>query len=199
MPSFRRARRRSAICVNCSTKLQRTDKRLQQKDWKREVAKNAGHFKQIIEELLPRTLRETIFVRLVSALEVFLTDIVREVYAGRRDLLESDTHIELSYRYLSSLRSTSDLITFLVDRDCRALTSGGFKKTTKYYRERLGIDIGGLSHFNSLSEIHERRHLLVHRLGFTDEQYRHMYGSDRRRVSIDDGSQRGAAAEGTGR
>jgi len=154
--------------------------------WKREVAKNAGHFKQIIEELLPRTLRETIFVRLVSALEVFLTDIVREVYAARRDLLESDTNIELSYRYLSSLRTTSDLISFLVDRDCRALTSGGFKKTTKYYKERLGIDIAGSSHFNALSEIHERRHLLVHRLGYTDEQYRHMYGSDTRRVSIDE-------------
>lgn len=154
--------------------------------WKREVAKNAGHFKQIIEELLPRTLRETIFVRLVSALEVFLTDVVREVYAARHDLLESDTHIELSYRYLSSVRSTSDLITFLVDRDCRALTSGGFKKATTYYKGKLGIDIAGFSHFKALSEIHERRHLLVHRLGYTDEQYRHLYGGDAHRVSIDE-------------
>jgi hypothetical protein len=154
--------------------------------WRREVAKNAGHFKQIVEELLPRSLRETIFVRLVSALEVFLTDVVREVYAARRDLLETDSHIELSYRYLGSLQTTSELITFLVNKDCRALTSGGFMKATKYFKDRLGIDIASAQSFNTLKEIHERRHLLVHRLGYTDELYRNTYGQHTHRVSIDE-------------
>ena len=154
--------------------------------WKKEVAKNAGHFKQIVDELLPRSLRETIFVRLVSALEVFLTDVVREVYAARRDLLATDIHIELSYRYLSSLQTTSDLVTFLVNKDCRALTSGGFTKITKYFRDRLGIDLAGARGFNRLKEIHERRHLLVHRLGYTDEQYREEHGQRTHRVSIEE-------------
>jgi hypothetical protein len=154
--------------------------------WKREVAKNVGHFKTIVEELLPRSLRETIFVRLVSALEVFLTDVIREVYAVRRDLLETDSRIELSYRYLGSLHTTSELITFLVNKDCRALTSGGFLKVTKYFKERLGIDIAAARSFETLKEMHERRHLLVHRLGFTDEQYRHTYGPHTNRVTVDE-------------
>jgi hypothetical protein len=35
--------------------------------WKREVAHNAGHFSAIVDDVLPKTLRETIFVRLISA------------------------------------------------------------------------------------------------------------------------------------
>lgn len=154
--------------------------------WKQEVAKNAGHFKKIVEELLPRSLRETIFVRLVSALEVFLTDVVREIYAVRRDLLQTDSPVELSYRYLGSLQTTSELFTFLVNKDCRSLTSGGFKKVAQYFKTRLGIDIAASPTFTTLKLIHERRHLLVHRLGYTDEEYRHTHGQHTHRVSIDE-------------
>ena len=46
-------------------------------DRKREVAHNAGHFKAIVDEVLPKTLRETIFVRLISAIEVFHVDLAQ--------------------------------------------------------------------------------------------------------------------------
>ena len=112
--------------------------------WKRVVAKNAGHFKQIVENLLPRSLRETIFVRLVSAVEVFLTDVIREMYAIRPDMLQTDNVVELSYQRLTSLRTRSEVITYLVNTDCRRLTSGGFNELKKYDSSEEFVGEGGL-------------------------------------------------------
>jgi hypothetical protein len=73
----------------------------------------------------------------------------------------------------------------LVDRDCRAITSGGFEDATKFYKHRFSIDLKGLSGYKQLSEAHDLRHILVHRLGYTDEQYRHAHKYKKRRVSVD--------------
>jgi hypothetical protein len=154
-------------------------------EWKREVAHNAGHFKAMVDGVLPKTLRETIFVRLVSALEVFHVDVVRAIYALRRDLLQRESTIELPYAYLARLDTLPELITRLVDRDCRKITSGGFEYATKFYKQRLNIELKSIPGYGNLKEIHDRRHILVHRLGYTDDQYRHSYSYARRRVSVD--------------
>jgi hypothetical protein len=154
--------------------------------WEREVAHNAGHFRVIVEKILPRDLRETIFVRMVSALEVFFTDMVREVYASRRDLLQRKGPIELPYAKLVSMQSASELITTLVGRDCRSLTSGGFSVMEKYFRQQFQIELNNLVGFSKLRELHDRRHLLVHRLGSVDDEYRHKYQSAKRRLSVEE-------------
>jgi|SRR5271165_1637404 len=153
--------------------------------WKREIAHNAGHFKAMVDGVLPQTLRETIFVRLVSALEVFHVDVVRSIYALRRDLLQRESTIELPYAYLASLSTIPELITKLVDRDCRAITSGGFEVATKFYKQRFNIELKSIPGYKNLKEIHDRRHILVHRLGHTDDQYRRSYSYGPRRVSVD--------------
>ena len=143
-------------------------------DWKREVAHNAGHFRSIVDDVLPKTFKsKTIFVRLISSVEVFHVDLVRAIFTFRRDLLARDQTLELPYAYVASLTTLSELITKLVDRDCRAITSGGFDDATKYFKRRFEIDLKALQGYNALSAAHDLRHVLVHRLGYTDEQYRH--------------------------
>jgi hypothetical protein len=78
-------------------------------DWKREVAHNAGHFSAIVDDVLPKTLRETIFVRLISAAEVFHVDLVRAIFTFRRDLLARDQPLELPYAYPTAIHSNSKL------------------------------------------------------------------------------------------
>jgi hypothetical protein len=154
--------------------------------WEREIARNAGHFRVVVERVLPKTLRETIFVRMISAFEVFLTDVVRQLYASRRDLLRRDDHVELSYAKLASLNSASELITLLVSRDCRLLTGGGFREVEKYFRRKLNISLAALPEFAKLSELHDRRHLLTHRLGSVDDEYRHKYLFGQPRISVNE-------------
>jgi hypothetical protein len=155
-------------------------------DWKREVAHNAGHFKAIVEDVLPKTLRETIYVRVISAVEVFHVDLVRAIFTFRRDLLARNQVIELQYGYLASLTTISELITKLVDKDCRAMTSGGFEDAIKFYKQRFQIELKALSGYKQLAAAHDLRHILVHRLGFTDESYRRQYKSKKRRVAVDE-------------
>jgi len=154
--------------------------------WEREVAHNVGHFRQLVTKQLPRILRETVFVRLLSAFEVFITDLVREIYLSRPDLLRRKEHIEISYSYIVSLRSISELISRLVNRDCRALTSGGFREYEKYFQSKFQIRFSELPGYTQLQEINDRRHLLVHRLGLTDEQYRHAYNYNKKKAPIDE-------------
>jgi hypothetical protein len=154
--------------------------------WEREVAHNVGHYRQLVTKQLPRILRETVFVRLLSAFEVFITDLVRAIYLARPDLLQRKEHIEISYSYIVSLRSISELISRLVNRDCRALTSGGFREYEKYFQSKVQIRFPELPGYIQLQEINNRRHLLVHRLGLTDEQYRHAYNYDKKKAPIDE-------------
>ena len=155
-------------------------------EWKREVAHNAGHFRAIVEDVLPKTLRETIYVRLISAVEVFHVDLVRAIFIFRRDLLARKQVIELQYGYLASINTVSELITKLVDKDCRALTSGGFEDATKFYKQRFQIELKALPGYKQLAAAHDLRHILVHRLGFTDESYRRQYKSKKRRIAVDE-------------
>jgi hypothetical protein len=154
-------------------------------DWKREVAHNAGHFRSIVDDVLPKTLRETVFVRLISAVEVFHVDLIRAIFTYRRDLLARNQPLELPYAYLASLTTLSELITRLVDRDCRSITSGGFEDATKYFKRQFQVDLNALPGYAALDAAHDLRHVLVHRLGYTDEQYRRAYESKKRRISVD--------------
>ena len=93
--------------------------------------------------------------------------------------------VELQYEYVASLKTLSELITKLVDRDCRSITSGGFEDATKYYKNRFNIELKALAGYQQLSASHDLRHVLGHRLGYTDEQYRKAHKSKSRRISVD--------------
>ena len=54
------------------------------------VARNAYSLRTRLNSVFPKYLRELIFVRIISALEVFLADVVREIFLSRRDLFHID-------------------------------------------------------------------------------------------------------------
>lgn len=132
-------------------------------------------------------LRENIFVRAISALEVFLIDAVREILLTRKDLLIKHDIVTLSYPHLLSFENSSEILSYIVNNECRNLHNGGFKEISKYFRNRLKIE---LNNFNEplklIFEYHDKRHLIVHRLGLTDKEYRHKYNTKIKQVDIDE-------------
>jgi hypothetical protein len=151
------------------------------------LASNAFALMNQMKKQFSRYLRETIFVRLVSVLEVFLMDVIRDVFLSKRDLFHSDTIIRYSYRELLSLKSIADIYNRLISRETRTLQNQGFEKVAKYYESRFGIVLAGENTTQIFfEELHDRRHLLVHRLGETDSAYRHKYNSKERKVTIDE-------------
>ncbi len=130
-------------------------------------------------------LRETIFVRAISVLEVFLIDTVREILLARKDLFLNSEIVTISYPHLLSFKNSSEIFSYVINKECRNLQNGGFKDINKYFRNRLKIE---LNNFNEplriIFEYHDKRHLIVHRLGSTDKEYRHKYATEAKRVNI---------------
>lgn len=134
----------------------------------------------------PRYLRETLFVRVISALEVFLIDTVRRVLQARKDLFPGDAPAAFAVGEILFAPSLTRLHSRLINRECRTLHSQGFTKVAEYFRNRVTIDVLAYPEYPQLLERHDRRHLLVHRLGKTDEAYRRRHSSLRKAVTVDE-------------
>jgi hypothetical protein len=132
-------------------------------------------------------LRETIFVRTISVLEVFLIDAVREILVARKDLFTQDKIVTLSYPHLISFNNSSEILSYIINNECRNLHNGGFKEICKYFRNRLKIELNNFKEpLKIIFEYHDKRHLIVHRLGLTDKEYRHKYNTNIKRVNINE-------------
>jgi hypothetical protein len=118
-----------------------------------------------------------LLIRLVAAYGAFLTDSLREIAGRSSNFLKSDQRVDLSQEHLLSLAENQGIEEFIVNKTPRSLSSGGFKKIVKFYK-KINIDVGppGIA-LRDIEEIHDRRHLYVHRGGTADDQYCSKYPS----------------------
>lgn len=121
----------------------------------------------------PYKLRQLILISTITALEVYLTDVILEIY--KRNITpfkKTDENVSFAKSYLLSMSSMYKIQNDLITKDFRSLTSGGLKEIDKYYRKTFDIDIKNLGvDFQEIEEIHTRRHLFVHRDGIVDSEY----------------------------
>lgn len=149
------------------------------------TAQDGYTFLRQTKSQFPRYLRETILVRLITALEVFLIEVVRELFLYRRDIFYSDRQIQFHQREILSVNSITEIWSKVLKFELRKLQNQGFKEFVKYYDQKLGIDVGRSPvSIKSIQEMHDRRHLLIHRLGNTDEKYRRDYSEAKKRISV---------------
>lgn len=129
-----------------------------------------------LNSLYPFKLRQLILINTITALEVFLTDVILEIF--KRDIrpFKLNEPITFQRNYLLSLSSIDNLKEEIIIKDFRNLTSGGLAQIVKYYSKNFDIDIKNLGiDFNEIEEIHTRRHLFVHRNGIIDNDYANKY------------------------
>lgn len=129
-----------------------------------------------LESLYPYKLRQLILISSITALEVYLTDVIIEIF--KRDItpFKIDEPITFQKNYLLSLGSVEKLQNDIIKKDFRNLTSGGLNQIEKYYRKLFNLDLKSLElSFHEIEEIHIRRHLFVHRNGVVDTEYINKY------------------------
>jgi len=130
------------------------------------------------KDVYPQLLRSTLLIRVVAMFEAFLIDTIEEVSERSDDPLDSDKMVEISQRQLLAIERKQSISSYLIKRTTRQLTSGGFSEIRKFYRSKLGVEVAQANTSSKLiEEIHDRRHLYVHRAGYVDEQYVHKYPS----------------------
>jgi hypothetical protein len=124
----------------------------------------------------PDKLRQLILVSSITTLEVYLTDLIGEIF--KRDItpFEEQTPIEFMKSQALNFPSITDMQSEIINRDMRRLTSGGLADMRKYYLSKFKIDFGKFEvSINEIEEIHIRRHLHVHRNGICDKEYANKY------------------------
>jgi len=127
----------------------------------------------------PEVLRQSLFVRLVSQFEVFLVDTVLEISKRSIDpFKQQDKMLQYHQAELLSYKSIDDIFSDIVSDECRQLTNQGFSYARKYYEKRFGIQLENSGMLiDDIEEIHERRHLFVHRGGTIDSKYQKRFAS----------------------
>ena len=133
-------------------------------------------------------LRELIFTRLISVLETYLVDAVRDVFfVTKQPFMDQTVQVGFTQAEILAADSMSYVLSRIINKDCRRLTSGGFEELIKYYRSHFGIELTDIAPGKTpMREYHDRRHLLVHRLGKPDSQYRKKYTFAEAHLSVDD-------------
>ncbi len=121
----------------------------------------------------PEVMRESLIVRAVSQFEVFIVDTVWEI--AKRSIepfKQADKVLEYPQAKILSFKSIEEIQNEIIIAECRQLTSQGFNYSRKYYEKRFGIDFSKCSvGIAEIEELHERRHIIVHRGGKIDTQY----------------------------
>lgn len=132
--------------------------------------------KEFAEHQFPTELRSTLLVRLVTEFEVFLVSYIGFLVRRSGTVPNAQALVEWPRVKLLSFRTIDDCYEDVLAKDLRQLTSGGLSDIRKYYRAHLNIDLAAATYkYVELEEIHERRHLHVHRAGDADESYVHKY------------------------
>lgn len=126
--------------------------------------------------LVRAQLRELLFIRLISVLESYLVDSVRDVFSESKHPFKEQVPLQLTQAEILSAPSITYVLSKIINRECRALTSGGYGEIVKYYRKRFGLDLSAIPPGKAaMEEYHERRHIFVHRSGRPDSRYRKVF------------------------
>jgi hypothetical protein len=133
------------------------------------------------------SLRELIHIRLISILELYLIDNIKYIFTETKLPFKTKNIITFQLQELLSFKTLTEVHSKIISKDCRQLSSGGFDKIIKYYKDKFKLDLNSfLPSKERILEYHERRHLLVHNLGKTDKQYRAKYKTTKLGLSISD-------------
>lgn len=135
-------------------------------------------------------LKETTLVRIVTILEVFLSKLIKSTfYLDKKIFLKDSKPINVEYHTL-----IYEDIEFLQEKYIndlvRSVANGGFNVIKKFYAKQFKIffkEYNSFTNFSSIETIkqmHQERHLIVHRYGRIDDLYKKKYQSERKKLKF---------------
>lgn len=132
-----------------------------------------------LPDTYPSILRESLFVRAISQFETFLVDTVWEISKRTKEPFKDQDKLSYPQAQLLSFQNIEELYDDIIQNECRQLTSRGFAYIGKYFDARFGIHFSEAPvEISSIREMHERRHLFVHRLGVIDVRYQQIFAPE---------------------
>ena len=121
-----------------------------------------------------KILRRGVLIMLTSFFEILLSDIIHFYYFKYPNALPKPEEKAINLAELRKMGSVSieNIEQYFLIQEVERVIRGGFYKTLKYFSDNLHIDLRNLTTFQKqITEITQRRNLLVHNDGVVNEQY----------------------------
>lgn len=117
-------------------------------------------------------LRESLFVRLISIMELYFNDVLLELSEITFNPFKTEGTKEYKVVDLLNINDIKAIQNEIIQNKVRGVVLGGYKEISKFLRTKLNINIAN-SDLNTteLKELYTRRNLLVHAGGYIDEYY----------------------------
>lgn len=137
-------------------------------------------------------LEEMTLIRIISILENFLLDVIKTTfYHDKTCFYEPKQTIEFQISEFLS-KDMNELEEKFIEEKVGNLHRQGFNEVKKYYKKILNIDFNNFNitidsenyDIKYIHKIHDTRHLLIHRLGKTDEKFNREYNYSGKRIVL---------------
>ncbi|MGV2887128.1 hypothetical protein [Paenibacillus taichungensis] len=140
------------------------------------IARSTNEIQKKLSDTYREFLRESLLVRLISSLETFFGDTLREI--SNITTMPFKSEKEKTYK-VSELLSIDDILRIhddILNNEIRGIVLGGFKNIRKFFRKNLDIEFGnsGLE-ISLIEQMYDIRNLIVHNNGRVDELYIRKY------------------------
>lgn len=123
-------------------------------------------------DVYPKMLKSVVLVQAISIYEVFIVATMEEVATRSLEWLKDEGRFEMSNSRLLTILSNEGIERHMLDRHANSLTRGSLQDKRKFFQSRFSVELTGSDDaWDTLEEIHERRNLYVHRMGFPDALY----------------------------
>lgn len=142
-------------------------------------------------DVYPKTLRSVILVQATSIYEVFIVAIVAEMATRNKDWLKDDKRLDMSHAELLTIVWNQGIEAYILEKLLSGLTRGSLSNKQKFYRTKFNVELAASeTAYKDLEEVHDRRNLYVHRMGYPDAFYIRKYPSinacEDQKIRVDD-------------
>ncbi len=123
-------------------------------------------------DVYPKTLRSVILVQSISIYEVFIVAIVRELATRTKEWLKDKGRLDMSHEEILTIEWKQGIEQYILDKHLNGLTRGSLADKQKFFGTKFDVALTASDPaYRDLEEVHDRRNLYVHRMGYPDAQY----------------------------
>lgn len=127
-------------------------------------------------EIFPFVLNKMILIYQIALMDGFISDIIKLVLSSRKEIiLNSYGKKTINYEELVKMQDINDLNSRMICEVTRDITEDSIENQFNKIKKLFSIKNFDIQTLSDLSEICERRNLIVHNNGKVDEKYRKKY------------------------
>lgn len=160
-----------------NNKLVRLDETIEYKGVR--VANSPREFVNNLNGRYANMLRDSLFVRLVSIMELYFSDVLLEVSKITFSPFKSPDTKELKVAQILEIKDIKEIQEEIIQNKIRGIVLGGLSSISKFFKKNLKIDFNESSiNLRKVEELYSRRNLIVHAGGVTDQYYFDKYPNE---------------------